>query len=66
MRARRQEGWAAARHIDIRYVGLAGLVVEPAFAGAVTAQDMGGIAAALRKSNFHIGDDLLDGLARGT
>ena len=55
---------AAARWIGIEYVGLAGLLGELASAGLVTAQDMGGIVAALRRSNFYIGDDLLDGLAR--
>ena len=56
---------AVARRIGIRHVGLAGLLGELASAGLATAQDMGGIAAALRKSSFHMGDDLLGGLARG-
>ena len=56
---------AAARHIGIGHVGLAGLLGELASAGTVTAQDMGGIAAALRKSNFRITDDLLGGLTDG-
>ena len=57
---------AAARRIGIEHVGLAGLLGELASAGLLTVQDMGGIAAALRRSNFCIGDDLLGGLARGT
>ena len=56
---------AAARRIGIAHVGLAGLLGELASAGLVTAQDMGGIVAALRRSNFYIGDDLLDWLERG-
>ena len=56
---------AAAKQIGIEYVGLAGLLGELASAGLVTARDMGGIVAALRRSNFYICDDLLDGLARG-
>ena len=56
---------AAARRIGIAHVGLAGLLGEIASAGLVSMRDMGGIVAALRKSNFYIGDDLLDGLARG-
>ena len=51
-----------AGRIGISHVGLAGLLGELASAGLVTAQDMGGIAAALRKSSFHIGYDLLGGL----
>ena len=56
---------AAARLIGIRHVGLAGLLGELASAGLVTAQDMAGIVAALRGTNFRISDDLLDGLAGG-
>ena len=55
----------AAGRIGIRHVGLAGLLGELASAGLVTAQDAGGIAAALRKSNFRITDDLLGGLTDG-
>lgn len=53
-----------AGRIGIGRVGLAGLLDELASAGLVTAQDAGGIAAALRRSNFYITDDLLGGLAR--
>ena len=56
---------AVAGRIGIGRVGLAGLLGELASAGLVTAQDAGGIAAALRGSNFYITDDLLGGLARG-
>lgn len=55
---------AAARRIGIEHVGLAGLLGEIASAGLVSMRDMGGIVAALRKSNFYIGDDLLAWLAR--
>ena len=56
---------AAAKRIGIGYVGLAGLLGELASAGLVSAQDMRGIAAALRETNFRISDDLLDGLVGG-
>ena len=55
----------AAGRIGIRYIGLAGLLGELVSAGLVTARDAGGIAAALRKSNFRITDDLLGGLTDG-
>lgn len=55
----------AAGRVGIGRIGLVGLLDELASAGAVSAQDMGSIVAALRRSNFHIGDNLLDGLARG-
>ena len=54
-----------AGRIGVGRVGLAGLLGELASAGLVTAQDAGGIAAALRKSNFRITDDLLGGLTDG-
>ena len=54
-----------AGRIGVGRVGLAGLLGELASAGLVTAQDAGGIAAALRRSNFYITDDLLGGLAKG-
>ena len=57
---------AAARQIGIGHVGLVGLLGELASAGLVSARDMAGIVAALRGTNFRIGGDLLDGLARGT
>ncbi len=56
---------AAAKRIGIGYVGLAGLLGELASAGLVSAQDMRGIVAALRGTNFRISDDLLDGLVGG-
>lgn len=56
---------AAAGRVGIGRIGLVGLLGELASAGAVSAQDMGSVVAALRRSNFHIGDNLLDGLARG-
>ena len=60
-----KEARAAARRIGIRHIGLAGLLGEIASAGLVSAWDMDGIVASLRKSNFYIGDGLLDGLAGG-
>ena len=56
---------AAARRIGVAHIGLAGLLGEPATAGLVSARDMAGIVAALRGTNFRIGDDLLDGLVGG-
>ena len=56
---------AAARLIGIRHIGLAGLLGELASAGTVTAHEMDKIIATLRRSDFHIRDDLLDGIARG-
>ena len=54
-----------AGRIGVGRVGLAGLLGELASAGLLTARDAGGIAAALRRSNFYITDDLLGGLAGG-
>lgn len=56
---------AAAERIGIGYVGLAGLLAELASAGTVPAHEMTKIAAALRRSGFRIGGDLLGGLAGG-
>ena len=56
---------AAARRIGVAHIGLAGLLGKLATAGLVSAQDMAGIVAALRGTNFRIGDDLLDGLVGG-
>ena len=56
---------AVAGQIGIKRVGLVGLLGELATAGLVSAQDMAGIVAALRGTNFRISGDLLDGLAGG-
>ena len=56
---------AAARRIGIEHVGLAGLLGELASAGAVPASEMGQIVDALRRSDFRIRGDLLDGLGGG-
>ena len=57
---------AAARQIGIDHVGLAGLLGELASEGVVPASEMDRIVEALHRSNFYMGDGLLDGLARGT
>ena len=55
---------AVAGQVGISHVGLVGLLCELASTGTVTAQDMGRIVAALRRTNFRISDDLLDEIAR--
>ena len=56
---------AAAREIGIEHVGLAGLLGGMAYAGTVPADEMGRIVDALRRSDFRIRGDLLDGLGGG-
>lgn len=56
---------AAAAQSGVERVGLVGLLGELLSSGTVTAQEMGRMATALRRTNFRVSDDLLGGLTRG-